>query len=180
MLFRTIALICAALATTFSSTMLYGQNASQAGSAPLPSLLLNGKAVFISYAGQESNPDAGDYSGGSSRTYSEFYSAMKGWGHYELVRSPAECDLVFEIGFRDPISLKDVINGHSIGPNDQPQFRLVVLDPKTHVILWAFTEYVERAYLKGNRDKNFEQGLAAIVADVKSLAAAAAAQAQKQ
>lgn len=169
-----------ALLTMFSCAILNAQQSSRAiPLAPLPSPLIDAKKVFISYAGQESNPEAGDFSGGSSRTYNEFYAAMKSWGRYELVASPAECDLVFEIRFRDPTSVKGVSNGSSIGPSDEPQFRLVVLDQKTHVVLWAFTEYVERAYRKGNRDKNFEQSLALVVADVKSLAATATAQAQK-
>ena len=32
-------------------------------------------------------------------TYNEFYAAMKSWGRYELVSSPADADMVFEIRF---------------------------------------------------------------------------------
>lgn len=161
------------------NAVLFAQDAKVGPPAPLPSPILTAKRVFIAYAGQENNPNAGEYSGGSSRTYSQFYAAMKTWGHYDLAASPAECDLVFEIRFTDLVAVKDVTNGHSMGQADNPQFRLVIIDPKTHIVMWAFTEYVEAANLQGSRDKNFDKALALIVADVKSLAAAAAAQAQK-
>jgi hypothetical protein len=62
-----------------------------------------------------------------------------------------------------------VFKGDTIGPADEPQFRLVILDPKTHATLWAFTEHVQWARLQGNRDKNFDQAMAKIVEDVKGL-----------
>jgi hypothetical protein len=47
---------------------------------------------------------------------------------------------------------------------------LVVIDPKTHVTLWNFTEYVRGAILLGNRDKNFDQAMTTIVNRMKILA----------
>jgi hypothetical protein len=68
--------------------------------APLPQQIIKGKKVFISYAGGDSN---GLYSGGSERLYNQFYAAMKDWGRYQLIDSPADADLVFEIGFSNPV-----------------------------------------------------------------------------
>jgi hypothetical protein len=48
---------------------------------------------------------------------------------------------------------------------------LVVIDPKTHVTLWNFTEYVRGAILLGNRDKNFDQAMNTVVARMKALTA---------
>jgi hypothetical protein len=42
-------------------------------------------------------------------------------------------------------------------------------DPRTNVLLLGFTEYVQSAILKGNRDKQFDQSMAAMVDDVKDL-----------
>jgi hypothetical protein len=50
------------------------------------------------------------------------------------------------------------------------QFRLRIVDLKTHVLLWAIGEHVEPAKLQGNRDKNFDQAMASLVNDVKSIA----------
>jgi hypothetical protein len=55
------------------------------------------------------------------------------------------------------------------------QLRLQVVDPKTHVTLWSFTDYVRGAILRGNRDKNFDQAMNAIVSRLKKLVAPPAA-----
>jgi hypothetical protein len=54
------------------------------------------------------------------------------------------------------------------------QLRMVVIDPKTRITLWNFTEYVRGAILQGNRDKNFSQAMNTIMARLKSLATPAA------
>src|ERR1035441_8663261 len=69
---------------------------AQAPAAPIPSQILTAKKVFISNAGGEY--DAGIWSGGRERSYNEFYAAMKSWGRYELVSSPGDADLVFQVG----------------------------------------------------------------------------------
>ena len=87
---------------------------------------------------------------------------MKSWGHYQIVSSPASADMVFEISWvLSDTGLKLPVLG---------QLRLVVIDPKTHVTLWNFTEYVRGAILLGNRDKNFDQAMTTIVNRMKILA----------
>jgi hypothetical protein len=146
------------------------QGAKENAPAPLPTQIVSAKKVFIANAGQETNPNVGGYSGGIDRTYNQFYSALKRWGRYELVSSPNDCDLVLEIQFTDATVGEKVFNGTTIGSKDEPQFRLAILDPKTRIVLWAFTEHVEAAKLQGNRDKNFDQALGRVVNDVKNLA----------
>ena len=53
--------------------------------APVPSPIAAAKKVFISNAPGSNLPAS---FGGTDRTYNEFYAAMKGWGHYELVPPP--------------------------------------------------------------------------------------------
>jgi hypothetical protein len=65
--------------------------------------------------------------------------------------------------------------GGKQGPPGAQKFRLVILDPKTHIKLWALTEFVEAALLQGNRNKNFDKAMDALVSDVKILAAQTAA-----
>ena len=89
------------------------------------------------------------------RTYNEFYAATKNWGRYELVQSPADADIVFEISL-------------TVG---QPysSFKLRLLDPKTHIVLWAVVEYFSSTGLKNTRDKNFDGGIDSVVNDLKAL-----------
>lgn len=141
--------------------------------APFPAQITGGKKVFVSNAGGDTNRL---YSGESRRLYDQFYSALKGWGRYELVGSPAEADLVFEIGFTNPFVEEHVSGGGGTGlsvssrPVSDPQFRLAIIDPGTRVILWVFTEHIEPALLQGNRDKNFDQALGFLVNDLRNVA----------
>ena len=58
------------------------------------------------------------------------------------------------------------------------QFQLAIRDVKTHVILWGLTEHAQTAVLQGNRDKNFEQALAATLSEVRRIAGLAQLAAQ--
>ena len=149
--------------------------------APFPAQITKGKKVFVSNAGGDTN---GLYSGEARRLYDQFYAALKGWGRYDLVGSPAEADLVFEIGFSNPFVGADVSGSGGTGNTpvsvssrsvNDPQFRLVIVDPGTRVILWVFTEHIEAAKLQRNRDKNFDQALDVLVNDVRNVAGQPAA-----
>ena len=152
--------------------------AKQDEQAPLPTQIVAAKKVFIANGGGD-DPGMPDplFSGGNDRPYNQFYSAMKSSGRYELVGSPAEADLLFEVRF-------------SVVPDKRPSsgfwgdkgtadaydavFRLEIRDPKTTALLWSFNEHMEWALLKSNRNKNFDQASGRIVSDVLALAARAA------
>lgn len=142
----------------------------QAISAPIPTQIQLAKKVFIANAGgDDPGIDEPIFSGGVDRSYNQFYAAMKSAGRYELVGSPAEADLLFEIRFTVSTSTTKVFKGDSIGSTLDPQFRLEIRDPKTSALLWAFTEHVQWAILQGNRNRNFDQASARIVTDVLAL-----------
>ena len=138
--------------------------------APIPAQISTAKRVFIANGGGD-DPGIDDplFSGGVDRSYNQFYAAMKSAGRYELVGSPAEADLLFEIRFAVETSTTKVFKGDTIGPSLDPQFRMEIRDPKTNTLLWAFTEHVQWAILQGNRNRNFDQASARIVADVLAL-----------
>lgn len=147
--------------------------------APLPAQIVSAKKVFVAYGGGETNLPPQIYSGGSDRTYNQFYAALNRWGNYQLVSTPAEADLVFEVSFADPYAGGSVFggattNGTSGGVSSvsyfDPQLKLAIVDVKTHVVLWALTEHVEVARLQGNRDKNFDRAMAALVNQIARLA----------
>ena len=53
--------------------------------APVPSLLLSAKKVFISNAGADSGLFPHPFSGDPDRAYNEFYANVESWGRYQLV-----------------------------------------------------------------------------------------------
>jgi len=126
--------------------------------APAPPQIAAAQKVFISNAGGESFENiinATAFNGGPDRPYNQFYDAIKDWGRYELVASPADADLVFEVSWQlTDTGLKLPVLG---------QLRVVIIDPKTHVTLWNLTQYVRGAILLGNRDKNFDLAMTTIV-----------------
>jgi len=139
--------------------------------APLPAQIVSAKKVFISFGGGDS-PNSG-YSGGQERTYNTFYAAVKGAGRYQLVLTPSESDLVFEISFENPMVGETVTGGGGTpvsgsGVSD-PHFQLTILDPITKVKLWTFIEHIEVAHLQGNRDKNFDLAINALARDLRTL-----------
>jgi hypothetical protein len=181
----TGALITLAVVVTSSLAVFAAAPGKQVEQGPIPSQIVTAKRVFISNAGGD-DPGMPDplFSGGQDRSYNQFYSAMKSAGQYELVGSPAEADLLFEIRF---MVVPDRRPTGFWGPNGTGDvydalFRLEIRDPKTNALLWAFNEHMEWAILKGNRDRNFDQASARIVSDVVALAgrAAAAASAEAQ
>ncbi len=146
------------------------QQFKAAAPAPVPPQILAAHKVFVSNGGGESFETViGQtvFNGGTDRPYNQFYAAMKDWGRYELVPSPADSDLVLEVSWAlSDTGLRLPVLG---------QLRLIVTDPKTHVVLWTFIQYVRGAFLLGNRDKNFDQAMTTVVNHLKLLAAPAGA-----
>jgi hypothetical protein len=122
------------------------------------------RKVFISNAGADIVSQAAfKRAGEPDQAYTHFYSATQSWGRYEIVSAPADADLVFEIRFTAPISGCETCY--------QPQMGLTILDTKTHFILWTLTAPVQGAFRKATGLKNFDQGLNALMDDLKKLSA---------
>ena len=133
----------------------------------IPPQIIAAKKVFVANAGGEDSPL---YTGGRDRAYNQFYAAMKTWGRYEIVSSPGEADLLYEIQFVLAPFSRQVLKGDSIGPDwADPQFRLVIRDAKTNAALWVILEHAPMAILQGNRDKNFDEALAKLIDAAQSL-----------
>ncbi len=139
--------------------------------APVPSPIAAAKKVFISNAPGSSLPAS---YGGPDRAYNEFYAAMKGWGHYELVAAPSDADLILEISFNT--SLSSVGGTSASGPisYNSTELRLVILDARMHVPLWWFNEEVNPKVSFPHRsdaavNSAFIQSTAALVDDLKKL-----------
>ena len=59
-----------------------GQSRRDIPPAPLPSVVVNAKKVFLTNGG------------GSDLAYDTFYSEIKKWGKYEVIGSPDDADLI--------------------------------------------------------------------------------------
>lgn len=163
--------VLAMAGTIWCSPLAEAQKKQAVPEAPIPAQIQTAQKVFIANAGGDESWNEGPwYSGNSDRLYNEFYAAMKSWGHYELVATPADADLVIEIQ-------EIIFQGQHEGGFESPQsgaydtqFRLVIRDPKTQQILWGLTEHAQVAILQSNRDTNFEHALTAVVAEMKRIA----------
>lgn len=144
-------------------------------SAPIPPQIAAAQKVFISNGGGESIEALTDESlldGGPDRAYNEFYTAIKGWRHYELVSSPEKADLVLEISwvlttpnaFTTPDSKLSIADSYPLG-----ELKLGVVDPKSHITLWTIKESIRGTLLLSNRNKDFDQGMNTVVSRLESL-----------
>src|ERR1700733_11994083 len=93
----------ALLTATFASTQL----AFDTLVAAVPPAILTAKRIFISNAGADSGLFPHPFSGSTDRGYSQFYSAMQGWGRYEIVGDPGDAELVLELQLISPNGPKD-------------------------------------------------------------------------
>jgi len=147
----------------------------QAG-APVPTQIASAKKVFISNMGTDTVPAVFRM---ENKPYNEFYAAVKAWGRYQLVDSPADADLVYEIGFSAPIVQEGVPTYYSL------QFNLSIVDVRTHFRLWTLLAPVRAASggVFGSRaigsltsDKNLAAGMTNLMEDLKKLSVRADAQ----
>lgn len=147
--------LCVTLSCLLVLTPALG--AQQAGSeaAPVPTQVLAGHKVFVANGGGSNYFVI--FSGGPDRAYNTFYKELKSTGRYELVSSPSEADLIFEIRAIAPaVSEYDT-------PSYNPQVVLTVRDPKTNVVLWTARSNVRVFGMKRRRDRQFDESVAVLV-----------------
>lgn len=154
------ALMCGVVATA--------QPTAPLAVAPVPPQLLSAKTVFISNAGADSGLFPHPFSGDPDRAYNEFYAGVVSWGRYQLVASPDEADLVFELRLMAPNGPSNA--DKSKGASDPlPMLRLMIYDRPTHYVLWALTESIASANLQKTHDHNFDEAISNLVLDAGRL-----------
>ena len=140
------------------------QSPKAAASAPVPAQITAAKKVFVSNAGGVSFGTVFEevvFNGGPDRPYNQFYDAMKSWGRYEMVATPADADVILKVRWAlSDTGLKLPVLG---------QLDVEITDPRTNATLWTLDEYVRGAILLGNRDKNFDRAMNTIVNRMKKL-----------
>jgi hypothetical protein len=148
--------LCILLA--FSLTLTPALPAQQTSSAPgpVPAQIATGHAVFVSNAGGSNYFNL--FTGGPDRAYSTFYADLEKTGHYQLVATPSEADLIFEIRAIAPA----VDGGH--GTIDyNPQLILSIQDPKTRVVLWTTSANVRAIGAQSRRNRQFDASVAVLM-----------------
>jgi len=112
--------------------------------APIPAQILAAKNVFISNCGDDDWTIPHQIHA-PTLTYNQFYGDRN-----------TDADVVFEIRSYDSREAR-------------LQVHLAILDPKTHVTLWSLTQEIEGASRTATARKNFDEGMNALVGDLKKL-----------
>jgi len=163
--FRTVVLCFFISALQISFSMAQGKPVP-VPPAPIPPQILAAKKVFIANAGgDEMATNEPRFSGTSDRAYSEFYAAVKSWGRFKIVPVPAEADLLLEV--RQSVS--EGASGGTVGSPPTPLFRLKIRDAKTNALLWGFCVHSAFGLGQGESDRNFEQAIYRLTADLRTL-----------
>jgi hypothetical protein len=145
-----LAVLALSLATAYAQT-------PAPPTAPLPAQLATAHRLFLGNAGDQENADC-------LRFYNAFYDGVQAMKEFELVGTPAEADLVLELHYE--FSLGGGVNS---GSNTPRQFRVILIDPKTRVILWSITERTNYAVFQKNRDKNLDETIGVLLKDFSDI-----------
>jgi hypothetical protein len=128
--------------------------------APLPTVVTGAKKIFLANGG------------GSDLAYDAFYNAMKTWGHYTIVGTPEDADLIVELAYRvehGGTRTWATSNGSATSYGNtttynggtqihtreipDPQLVLTIYDAKSKQSVWSATDHRRLARLEKNREK---------------------------
>ena len=146
-----------------SSISLHAQ--SNPPSAPLPAAIASAQKLFLGNAGDTDNQDC-------LRAYNEFYANLLSDARYQLVLDPAAADLVLELHYE--VRPGEIVGHNSVDTAFARQFRLVLIDPRTHTVLWNLTEVENNAILQSNRNRNLDAAVLQLYLDFSALSQSSA------
>ena len=162
---RALLLLVSLLAAPF---MAIAQPTPDAAASLVPPAILNAKTVFLANGGADAGLFPEPFSGDPNRGYFGLYSQIKTAGKYQLVPGPSQADLVFELHLAAPLGPRDA--GKQYGAADPlPFFELRIYDTNSHFLLWTITEPIYMAVLQKTHDRNFDEALSNLAADIAAL-----------
>lgn len=132
-----------------------GQQTTTALGAPVPPQILSAHSVFVSNGGGSNYFDM--FTGGPDRAYNTLYALLERSDRYQLVATPAQADLIFEIRAIAPATS----DRETLVYN--PQLLLSVRDPKTNAVLWTTSDNVRALGTQKHRDRGFDQSVAVLL-----------------
>ena len=162
---------------TIGCLLVAAISATSAQRVPVPRQLLTARAAFIGNGGGDSYGASSyyrltKYDGGPDRAYSAFYSAVREWGHYELVGSTDEADVMLVVRFANPVVDRQRNDADAEHPNDwvyDPQLNLSINDPRTGLALWTLTEHIQPGDNRAADNQHFDEAVTRLVDDLKRL-----------
>ncbi|MGA7155278.1 MAG: hypothetical protein WBY53_00430 [Acidobacteriaceae bacterium] len=134
--------------------------------------IANAKRVFVSNLGSN-DVAAANIPGGANACFNTFYASLQRWGHYQLVSSPKDADLVFEISATERHWERtglDVTSNH--GAITFPAIiTLSIDDPSKKSTLWT-TEvgFLSTANTRKTKLKQFNEAIEALTNRLKAMA----------
>jgi len=147
--------LCFTLCLCLAGTPVLQAQQPSPPAAPIPPQILSAHSVFISNGGGSNYFSM--FTGGPDRAYNSLYNDLRQSSQYQLVSSPSQADLVFEIRAIAP----SVNNGDVVAYN--PQLILSIQDPQTKAILWTTSANVRALGTQKRRDQGFDQSMAVLV-----------------
>lgn len=135
----------------------------------MPPAIRSAAKLFVSNAGADRGLFPKPFSGNPDRAYTQFFSALKAAGQYDVVSDPSDADLVLELRLIAPAGPTNA--DKQKGASDPlPEFRLTIYDRKSHYILWTLNESIGVAALQRTHDRNFDQALEQLLVYFQQLA----------
>jgi hypothetical protein len=141
--------------------------------------IADAKKVFVSNAGEDGVAGA-NLPGGANACYNTFYASLKQWAHYQLVTSPRDADLVFEISAtekhwdHDPSIVGIAAPPSNRGVRIYPAIvTLTVEDKLSRSTLWTtHVTAVTTANKQSTKLKQFDTAIETLTDRLKAMAAA--------
>lgn len=159
-------LFCYSLALVFlnTTTLLRAQSTASTASSLAPPQVTSAHTIFISNAGGSTYFNI--FTGGADRAYTQLLGALEKWNHYQIVQSPSQADLIFEIQAIAPATASP---GNDVPGGYNPQLVLRIRDPQSNAILWTTTANVRASGLQKSRDKGFDESVAVLADHLRQL-----------
>lgn len=148
--------LCFTFALVLAATPAVQAQQAIPNAAPIPPQIASAHTVFVSNGGGSNFFD--QFTGGPDRAYNSLYADLRQSSQYQLVSSPAQADLIFQIRAIAP----STYDGNGV-ISYNPQLILNILDPQTKAVLWTTSANVRALGTKSRRDKGFDQSMAVLV-----------------
>lgn len=116
--------------------------APQTPGGPLPARIASAHNVLLTNVGITARLGLDP-----NQLYNDIHQRMQQWGYYQLVSTPQDADLIFQLDEFDPRNGTNVTPGTDVY-NRTPSFRVVILDAKTGIALWTVTAPI---YITGRK-----------------------------
>jgi hypothetical protein len=142
--------------------------ATSAAAIAIPTPILNARTVFLANGGADGGLFPEPFSGDPNRAYFALLTHLKSAARYDLVPDPSQADLVMQIQLAAPNGPREPAKQYGAA-DPLPFFKLIIYDAKTRFVLWTITEPIEWAVLQKTHDRNFDDALARLSADIQAL-----------